>query len=268
MNHPGKSSRPGPQTPGRPRGDGGKSARRPRRANDGVWLYGVHTVLGALANPARRNKRLLATRNALDKHGLRSRAGATPLEIVAPAQLGRILPGDAVHQGLALETAPLREPALKDIAARGLAVVLDQVSDPQNFGAIMRCASAFGAHTIICTSRNSPPQSAALAKAASGALEQVDIVRVPNLAQALTMMKERGFAIIGLDCGASAPIDAVPHHDALALVLGAEGRGLRRLTRERCEHLARIDLPGAMEALNVSSAAAVALYALVRAARR
>ena len=235
----------------------------PARSAAGA-IYGVHAVLAALANPARDNGRLLITRNAMDRHGPLAFANPVPVEIVPPRQINDMLPDDAVHQGLLLETAPLPEPGIEEVAHDGLMIVLDQVSDPHNVGAILRSAAAFVAHAVISTARHSPPQSAVLAKAASGALEHVCLVRVGNLARALDQLADAGVTTAGLDSGAAVSIEQIATARPLALVLGAEGQGLRRLTKERCQVLTRIDAPGEMPSLNVSNAAAIALYAVSR----
>jgi 23S rRNA (guanosine2251-2'-O)-methyltransferase len=167
---------------------------------------------------------------------------------------------DAVHQGLYLETDPLPAPAIEDLAAKGIVLVLDQITDPHNVGAIFRSAAAFGASAIVTTQRHSPDATGALAKAASGALEHVPFVNVQNLARGLTALKQHGFLVVGLDSEGDGDLAALALRAPLALVLGAEGKGLRQLTREICDHVARIDLPGKIASLNVSNAAAVALY--------
>jgi 23S rRNA (guanosine2251-2'-O)-methyltransferase len=165
-----------------------------------------------------------------------------------------------VHQGLYLEADPLPSPPIEELATDGLVLVLDQITDPHNVGAIFRSAAAFAVTAIVTTARHSPEATGVLAKAASGALEHVPFVMVQNLARGLAALKERGFLVIGLDSGGDDDLAGLPLRRPLALVLGAEGKGLRQLTKETCDHVARLDLPGAIQSLNVSNAAAVALH--------
>jgi 23S rRNA (guanosine2251-2'-O)-methyltransferase len=223
-------------------------------------LYGWHTVKAALENPQRRFRRLLATENAvrrLTEEGLKS-----PLapELVRPDAIAAQLPPDAVHQGLLAEADPLPVLAVEDLAADGIVLVLDQITDPHNVGAILRSAAAFNVAAVVITARHSPEATGVLAKSASGALELVPIAEVGNLARALEALKARGFLLVGLDSLGTTDLAAVPLTAPLALVLGAEGKGLRQLTRTLCHHVARLDLPGAIKDLNVSNAAALALY--------
>jgi 23S rRNA (guanosine2251-2'-O)-methyltransferase len=185
--------------------------------------------------------------------------------------LAAILPEAAVHQGLALEVEPLADRDLEDVMrhapigdARSIVLVLDQLSDPQNVGAVLRSAAAFGALAVVIPIHGAPPATGVLAKAASGALESVPLVRVVNLARSLGSLKEAGFWICGLDENASEPMAALDLGERIALVLGAEGGGIRRLVRERCDFLARLPTRAAQPSLNVSNAAAVALYEIVR----
>jgi 23S rRNA (guanosine2251-2'-O)-methyltransferase len=223
-------------------------------------IYGWHTVTAALRNPARRLRKLLVTENAqrrLADEGIELRIAP---EIVRPSAIAERLASDAVHQGLYLEADPPPSPAVEDLAGQGVVLVLDQITDPHNVGAIFRSAAAFGAAAIVTTQRHSPDATGALAKAASGALESVPLVSVQNLARGLAALKARGFLVVGLDGSGDADLSALPLRAPLALVLGAEGKGLRQLTKETCDHVARIELPGVIKSLNVSNAAAVALY--------
>jgi 23S rRNA (guanosine2251-2'-O)-methyltransferase len=230
-----------------------------------VILYGWHTVTAALANPARRIRRLLTTENVVRR--LADEGIALPLapEIVRPDAIAARLTPDAVHQGLLAEADPLPSPDIEDMAASGIVLVLDQITDPHNVGAILRTAAAFAVAAIVTTARHSPEATGVLAKSASGALEFVPIVTVQNLARGLAALKERGFLLVGLDSGAPDDLAATELRAPLALVLGAEGRGLRQLTGATCDRLARLDLPGAIKSLNVSNAAALALYIASRA---
>ena len=250
----------------------GTSARR----GGGFWLHGVHPVLAALANPERRCLRLVATPEAAKSWAgkldplLAARRGLG-FERLERAALDRLLPPGAIHQGLALEVEPLAEPTIDEILRAAGAredatlLVLDQVTDPHNVGAILRSASAFGALAVVLTERHAPGASATLAKAASGAAESVPLVRVTNLARALDEIKAAGLWCAGLDAEAPQTLAEARLDGRVALVLGAEGEGLRRLTRERCDLLVRIPMaPGAVASLNVSNAAAVALYELYR----
>jgi 23S rRNA (guanosine2251-2'-O)-methyltransferase len=245
--------------------------RRPRptrgEGDDGVVLYGWHTVTAALANPARRIRRILATENAARR--LADEGVALPVapELVRPDAIAARLSPDAVHQGLLAEADPLPSPALSDLTSAGIVLVLDQITDPHNFGAILRTAAAFAVAAIVTTARHSPEATGVLAKSASGALEMVPFVIVQNLARSLAEMKEQGFLVVGLDSNAPDDLSAIELASPLALVLGAEGKGLRQGTRAVCDRLARLDLPGAIKSLNVSNAAALALYVASRATK-
>ena len=240
------------------------SQRRPGQdaAGDGELLYGIHTVEAALQNPKRRILRLLATGNAARRLAPALAGTGIEAEIAAPRDLDRLAEPGAVHQGVILMARPLEEIGLDGIDRRGTVVVLDQVTDPHNVGAILRSAAAFGASALIATARHSPQASAIVAKAASGGVEWVPFVKVTNLARAIEELKHHGFMILGLDSEAALSIEQAGATPPVALVLGAEGKGLRRLTREACDHLVRLDLPGPIRSLNVSNAAALALYAL------
>jgi 23S rRNA (guanosine2251-2'-O)-methyltransferase len=253
----------------------------------GIWLYGTHAVGAALENPARRLHRLICTSEAaaaLHKPAADEKSGPArpPLRVVTRAELAQVLPEGAVHQGMAVLADPLpprhledllRVPAEGDeatgpdhghqVLGRQVLLALDQVTDPQNCGAILRSAAAFGALAVIAPARHGAPENGALAKAASGALELVPRVEVGNLVQALGRLKEAGYWILGLDEEGTAALGAEDHGAKVVLVLGAEGRGLRRLTRETCDSLVRLPTRPALPSLNVSNAAAVALYALL-----
>ena len=179
---------------------------------------------------------------------------------VRPSAIEDRLEPDAVHQGLYIEADPLPSPPVEELPAKGVVLVLDQITDPHNVGAILRSAAAFAVKAIVTTARHSPEATGVLAKAASGALELVPIVTVQNLARALTALNERGFQTVGLDSQGSEDLSEVALREPLALVLGAEGKGLRQLTRETCSVVARLDMPGEIKSLNVSNAAVLALY--------
>jgi 23S rRNA (guanosine2251-2'-O)-methyltransferase len=227
-----------------------------------VRLYGLHTVRAALDNPSRKIRRMLVTRNALERLGLADMA-ALPFkaELVEPRDIDKMTGSDAVHQGVLIEALPLKPKPLSALGETPLVVVLDQVTDPHNVGAVLRSAVAFGAGAMITTARHSPTESGVLAKAASGALEHIDLIEVKNLAAALDELHAAGFQTLGLDSDGPAELEASFGGPRVALVLGAEGRGLRQKTRETVTTLARLDMPGAISSLNVSNAAAVALYA-------
>ena len=233
---------------------------RPPRGDGGVVLYGWHTVTAALANPARRIRRLLATENAVRRLADDGIALPVAPELVRPDVIAARLSPDAVHQGLLAEADPLPSPALSKLAAACIVVILDQITDPHNVGAILRTAAAFAVGAVVTTARHSPEATGVLAKSASGALELVPIVTVQNLARAIGEMREQGFLVVGLDSDAPDDLSAMQLTAPLALVLGAEGKGLRQGTRAACDRLARLNLPGAIKSLNVSNAAALALY--------
>ena len=244
------------------RDSGRRPAWRGRESSpDGpVILYGWHTVAAALANPQRHIRKLMLTENAArrlaDEH---IETPVTP-EIVRPALIDQRLGPDAVHQGLLAEADPLPSPDIDALPEVGIVLVLDQITDPHNVGAIMRSAAAFAVKAIVTTARHSPEATGVLAKSASGALELVPLVTVQNLARALTEMNDQGFLTVGLDSQGSENLGAIPLRQPLALVLGAEGKGLRQLTRETCSVVARLDMPGEIKSLNVSNAAVLALY--------
>jgi len=239
--------------------------RQPQES--GLWLFGRHAVLQALGNKRRQVRRLLVSAPAGDAlAALLSETCRPAPELVARAEIDRRLPPGAVHQGLALACNPLPQPDLERFL-RGLSgrkatvVVLDGITDPQNVGAILRSAAAFGAAAVLTTADRAPEESGTLAKAASGALEVVPYIRETNLARALDRMKEAGFWCLGLD-EAGQPLQRAPAPERTALAMGAEGAGLRRLTKERCDLLLRLPTRPPIGSLNVSNAAAVALYQL------
>ena len=245
-------------------------------ANDTALLFGRHPVAAALRNPDRRLLAIWATdtaRTALEALIGRHRRNAPPVRAVTRAQLDAMVPPGAVHQGWAVKAAPLPRLKIEDAiersgrAERAVIVILDQVTDPHNVGAILRSAAAFGAPCVILQDRHSPPDSGTLAKSASGALETVALVRVPNLAQAMKRLKDAGFWLAGLDGAADATLAGAGLSGRVGLVMGAEDKGLRRLTRTACDVIVKLPTTGAVESLNVSNAAAIALYELFRTAR-
>ncbi|MFT8764802.1 MAG: 23S rRNA (guanosine(2251)-2'-O)-methyltransferase RlmB [Gluconobacter potus] len=247
---------------GRTRERGGRSVRgHAASSGPGYWIYGHHAVQAALANPERVIHDFLATREAAASFENASRKP----QIVDRERLDRLCERDAVHQGVCLRVEPLETLAIPDIVERkGPVLVLDQVTDPRNIGAILRSAAAFGAAALLVQDRNAPQESGAMAKAASGALDVVPILREVNLSRALQALQAEDFWVVGLDAGGTRLDGKSFAGRRVALVLGAEGAGLRRLTRETCDEIASVYMPGDMESLNVSNAAAVALYELVR----
>ncbi|CAE7801148.1 rlmB [Symbiodinium microadriaticum] len=265
---------------GRSAPSGRDSARRRSAGTSsagGLWLYGVHPVLAALANPRRRIQRLLLSPEAAQTWGqrLRQERAAAHAQVAAETlsrpEIEAFLPEGAVHQGLAAQVAPLDQPFLEEVAtgggqdaaARRVILLLDQVTDPHNVGAVLRSAAAFGALAVVSLDKGAPEESGTLAKSASGALEVVPYIKVTNLARALDSLKEAGFWCLGLAGEAPGSLAGSDPAEAVALVLGAEGSGLRRLTRERCDLLVRLPTRPPIESLNISNAAAVALYELL-----
>lgn len=250
-----------------------KEQARRAAAAETVWLFGLHAVRDALANPAREKLRLIVTRNAADKLAEAIEAGGVTPEIADPRKFPAPLDPQSVHQGAALEVRPLDWGSVEDrcLGAEGQAprvVLLDRVTDPHNVGAILRSAEVFGALAVIAPARHSAPETGALAKTASGALERQPYLRVRNLADTMERLRDMGYLLLGLDGTAEQGLDTALeglHDRAVALVLGAEGPGLRERTKETCDALVRIPATGGFGSLNVSNAAAVALYAARRA---
>ena len=240
------------------------------RADADNFLWGRHPVLAALANPARRGMgRLLATPERAAEIEDGKLAHGHRIETVDNQTLTRMLPPGAVHQGLAFKVQPLEGVALEDLAepAEGVIVMLDQLTDPQNVGAIFRSALAFGAKGIVVQDRHSPALAGALAKAAVGATERLPCARVTNLSRALEKLADLGWRAVALDGAAEQTLEEALDSRPTVLVMGSEGDGIRRLVAEHCDVLAKIPMPGGFESLNVSNAAAVALYEAARAQR-
>jgi 23S rRNA (guanosine2251-2'-O)-methyltransferase len=241
-------------------------SRAPKRGE--YWIYGTHAALAALANPERRKSRVLATAGFLEAYP--DVAGISDVEVVKRAALDDELPEGAVHQGIAVSSLPLPGLDLEDVlggldtATNICVAVLDQASDPRNIGAVLRSAAAFGVSCVIVQDRHAPPETGAMAKAASGALEHVAVIRAVNLARTLGELKDRGFWCVGLDGSADDVLSETRLDGPTALVFGAEGRGLRRLTRETCDILAKIPLSENVESLNLANAVSVALYEWAR----
>lgn len=257
-------------TPRPPRGAGGGGGDRTRGDADN-FLWGRHPVLAALANPLRKGSgRLLVTEDRAAEIERDKLAHGHKIEVIDRQVLERMLPAGAVHQGFAFKVQPLEGVSLEDIAdpANGIIVMLDQVTDPQNVGALFRSALAFGARGIIVQDRHSPALAGALAKAATGATERLPHVRVTNLSRALERLADLGWRAVGLDGSADQTLEQALDQQPTVLVMGSEGDGIRRLVAEHCDVLAKIPMPGGFESLNVSNAAAVALYEATRAQSR
>jgi 23S rRNA (guanosine2251-2'-O)-methyltransferase len=227
-------------------------------------IYGKHAVEAALANPKRVKRQLFATRNAMDKLAQHS----TPKlrrNLVESQQLESLLPTQAVHQGLALEVQPLPQPDLEEVAELGKPLImLDQVSDPHNIGAIMRSAAAFGASAIICQDKHAPKENATISKIAAGALETIALIRVTNLARTLEELQNHHYWSIGMDGSAELTLGELNPSQKTVLVMGAEGRGLRPLVAKHCDQIAKLPIQPEMESLNVSVAAGIGLYEISR----
>ena len=243
-----------------------KERDRRAAAAETVWLFGLHAVRDALHNPMRERLKLVVTKNAADRLASDiAISGMTP-EISDPRKFAAPLDPQSVHQGAALEVKPLDWGSLSDLCApRGEAarvVLLDRVTDPHNVGAVLRSAEVFGARAVIAPHRHSAPETGALAKTASGALERQPYLRVKNLATTMEALREMGYTLLGLDGDAEQSLDAIDTDGPVALVLGAEGPGLRDKTKETCDKLIKISSFGEFGSLNVSNAAAVSLYAV------
>jgi len=227
-------------------------------------LYGIHTVSEALNNPKRKPVQLLATKNAAARLAAEIAKRGIVVEEAPPKALDRLTGPEAVHQGVVLKAKSLIQPRLDQIPRTGIVVMLDQVTDPHNVGAIMRSCAAFAVTALVATARHSPEASGVLLKAASGAYEHVPFVKITNLSRGMEELRTYGFRLVGLDSDAEIPLADVDKAPPLALVLGAEGKGLRQLTKQTCDVVARLDLPGVIQSLNVSNAAAIALAELNR----
>ncbi len=231
-------------------------------------IYGGHAVIAALQNPARKILKISASENAAHRFSDVLKPFSDRLKIVKAADLDRMVGSEAVHQGLVLQARPLPEPGLEQILASDqkglLLVILDQITDPHNVGAILRSCAAFGVDAIILPARNSVEFSGVLAKAASGAIEHVPVVRITNLSRTLKTLKQANVSVVGFDSELSDDFESLSDLKRIALVFGAEGKGMRRLTRENCDHLVRLNISGPIKSLNVSNACAVALYAASR----
>lgn len=251
-----------------------KERNKRAEAKETVWLFGLHAVRDALMNPKREKLRLVVTKNALDKLEDAIAASGVEPEVTDPRKFNVPIDENSVHQGAALEVKPLNWGSLEDVAISGegapLVVLLDRVTDPHNVGAVLRSAEVFGARAVIAPRHHSAPETGALAKTASGALERQPYLRVSNLSDAMIELRDMGYILVGLAGEVETTLEeaiAQTGNRPIALVMGAEGPGLREKTRDTCDILARIPFSGAFGSLNVSNAAAVALYAASRTAR-
>ena len=268
--HDQKRERPSRQETSRPTALRHSPRSLPHAEGGQLWLFGFHAVNAALRNPRRRALRLLSVGPLGPdlQEALKGRKLTLGVEVVPRIELDRLLPPNVVHQGIALLATPLQPPSLEDFISQlgpkpAVVVALDHVTDPHNVGAILRSASAFGAAALLVTDDHAPPESGTLAKAASGALEHLTLLREVNLVRALERLKHAGFWITGLDESGERTLPEMEPGARSVIVLGAEGEGLRRLTRDRCDLLACLPTQGPIGALNVSNAAAIALYELL-----
>ncbi|GBD42409.1 23S rRNA (guanosine-2'-O-)-methyltransferase RlmB [bacterium HR39] len=254
---------------GRPAARGGRERPAGGRDPGGHhWYYGIHAVRAALQNPRRTCHLLLATKQALERLGRAVERPGLEIRIVSPREVARVLPEGATHQGVALKVAPLPPVPLERILAiqgpRSLFLMLDQITDPRNMGAILRTAVAMGVNAVVVQERRSAELNGACARAAAGAVDMIPVVEVVNLTRALLRLKEAGYRVTGLDAEAPTPIEALADAPRRVLVFGSEGSGIRRLVGETCDELARITTDPRMESLNVSVAAGIALYVVRR----
>ena len=269
---PPKRSRDNTRSARHPQSAPGLSNACPQHSSDDLWIYGHHAVAAVLANPGRKILRLIATADAAAK--LREdasvpREALTHIRNAARTDIDAVTGANAVHKGIAVLTLPVRHDlaeALERISANPEAcvVVLDQVTDPHNVGAVLRSVAAFGAAAVVAPDRHAPEETGAMAKAASGALDKIPYIKAVNLVRALEQLKTSGFWLVGLAADAPVQLSSVPLKGRIALVLGTEGGGLRRLVRETCDHVASVPMGGDMESLNISNVAAVALYEKAR----
>jgi 23S rRNA (guanosine2251-2'-O)-methyltransferase len=247
---------------------GARSSGGTGGADDIVRIYGLHAAEHALANERREIRAIYATPNAAQRLAAMPRRGLPEITQVTPRDLDRMLGSETVHQGVLVEAATLPEPSLEALSGMHLLLVLDQITDPHNVGAILRSGAAFGVDALVMTAHHSPPLQTTLAKAASGGLEHVPVMLVPNLARFLAELGELGFTRIGLDSGGDCALETVDAPERLAFVLGAEDRGLRRLTRENCDAICALTAFGPIASLNVSNAAAISLHLMAHKMRK
>ncbi|MDX5594561.1 RNA methyltransferase [Pseudovibrio sp. SPO723] len=233
---------------------------RPDTDDGPFFIYGLHTVEAAFANPARKRHKLVISQNALRRLEERGVKPDVPIEVETPRAIDKLLPKDAVHQGAALFVDPLPHYGAEELERGKLVLALDQVTDPHNVGAILRSAVALSADAVVTTRRHAPEEGPVLAKTASGALDMIRHVRVPNMARFVDEMREQGYKAIALDSEGPASLENTEFTEKILLVLGSEGKGVRQGVREACDTLARLDMPGEIKSLNVSNAAVLSLY--------
>lgn len=238
-----------------------RDKKKSQNTKEIIQIYGYHAAIAALENPHRKIHRIFLTKNSLERVNKIVKLDEQKLNIVEPKAISNMLAPDAVHQGILIECDPLKIKKLSTFKNKNLLLVLDQITDPHNVGAIMRSATALNVSAIITTARHSAKESATMAKSASGALEYIEYVNVQNLAEALIELKQAGYQTIGLDSEGEDILENTFCNSKIALVLGAEGKGLRQKTRATVDNLARLDMPGKIKSLNVSNAAAISLYA-------
>jgi 23S rRNA (guanosine2251-2'-O)-methyltransferase len=242
--------------------------KSPVTAPTDFWIYGIHASIAALSNPDRHVNSILTTKHSSDFVINLNNPSLPPHQIIDRNQLDSILPPDSVHQGIAIQCDHLPSPHLEDVITNqnknSALIILDQANDPRNIGSVLRSAAAFNATAVIVPDRGTPEISGSMAKAAAGAIEQVPIVRVKNLARSLRIIKNAGYWCVGLDGRATQTLAEFKLSGKVAIVMGAEGHGLRQLTSETCDYLAKIPISGKMESLNLSIAASIALYELNR----
>lgn len=230
-----------------------------------IYLYGLHTVASAISNARREKKQLFATPNALSRLNVSENEKSIKIVVSSPKDLDEKVGRDAVHQGAVLEVLPLPRLSMQDLAETAeLIVLLDQVTDPHNVGAILRTACAFGADAVITTARFAPQETGVLAKSASGALDEVPFIEVNNLGQAIQELQAEAFHVVGLDSEAEHALPVGRPAPKTAIILGSEGKGLRQKTRDTSDSMYRLDMPGKIKSLNVSNAAAICLFALTQ----
>lgn len=235
------------------------------KKNSTLWLYGKHSCLQAISNPNRTIHQILVTQNA--KQLIPSSVSCNVIKVVSSPVFQQFLSPDAVHQGMAVEVSPLQQPDIMDIIHQNkqtnnsVLVLLDQVTDPHNIGAILRSSAAFGADAVILPDKHTPEETAIMAKSASGAMENTPLITVTNLARTIELLKEHDYWVMGLDGHTDQTIDSIPPSAKIAIILGAEGKGLRALTRKHCDFLVKLPIDSTrIESLNVSNAAAICLY--------
>jgi len=251
-------------TPGKEHKKRSGNHGKPTKQQTAHYIYGVHSVSAAIANPRRKKITLFSSKNALERFSEKEQAliANIDVQVLPPKDLDRLVGTEAVHQGLVLKVMPLPRIDLKSLDDFRLIIILDQITDPHNVGAILRTACAFGASALVTTARHAPQETGVMAKSASGALDIVPVIEVGNLGEAIKTLKKQAVWCVGLDSEADMPLNGADIEHNVALILGAEGKGLRQKTRQLCDQMFRLDMPGAIKSLNVSNAAAIAMFSL------